>query len=778
MVADVEVINYPTSGVTLVLGRNGSGKSRLLDGILRLAYGRYDQITNDYLDVSLICSVQTSDQFKHWKEFRESLYEPFLEDGVNETDFNNLIKESFLRYYSYLCQTLCGDVITFPFPFVSRSPIEVLKMLQFSSDVIQGWEEREQIRSEIQRPRQHNIFSTDFSIEQLMPELLLRLLSNSLSSEKNSWQDPEFVIEASNRWLSDPKLCLLFSEAFGQFYSLAQKIQISVGKSGHQIRFLVETPVSGPLQTFIDEVKFQIEHQQNPPTSDELTHGVLSEFPLSFYRTVDLGALGSFITTDWLPYGEKSLSEATTAIIFDIHRIDQFLSNDSRIQEIENRLRGRFLRTGNSVIVDDKWVVEIGNLAQYKEFVEQIGTQLLDLDIGIDGLRFDKSVRTRLYSFLQYMGTDNIREFLPQLTPFETITPVAKFTIDVDLDLQFRDSLTQEWLPLIAASQGQIDVILILLNIGLLKGDSMLLLVDEFDQHLHPSSARLVLKRIQEVIHGNGGVALFTTHSSATISTGFVKRLFTRKNMDGTFDITTDHSHDNLGVQYQLGLNELEVSLLKKLVIIVEGTHDELIIRNLFYKDNAEMDDLWFVPARGASGFSQVWGAGLGLFSQPVLLVYDKKNLELEFSWDKAKLLAQNNSATEVWKESGLKAMMSSIADRRKRRQSRSGDIETESVLHTMKKALDDNQSQRLSLHGLDADDIVMLIPPKYFPKVSDWEEVKRIAKINHWTGTEWKAEFGVTARTIAEALKMNQDEISPEFQQLFSHIKDLIGRI
>ena len=26
--------------------------------------------------------------------------------------------------------------------------------------------------------------------------------------------------------------------------------------------------------------------------------------------------------------------------------------------------------------------------------------------------------------------------------------------------------------------------------------------------------------------------------------------------------------------------------------------------------------------------------------------------------------------------------------------------------------------------------------------------------------------------------LEMNQDEISPEFQQLFSHIKDLIGRI
>ena len=280
------------------------------------------------------------------------------------------------------------------------------------------------------------------------------------------------------------------------------------------------------------------------------------------------------------------------------------------------------------------------------------------------------------------------------------------------------------------------------------------------------------------MVRGNGGVALFTTHSSATISTGFVKRLFTRKNMDGTFDITTDHSHDNLGVQYQLGLNELEVSLLKKLVIIVEGTHDELIIRNLFYKDNAEMDDLWFVPARGASGFSQVWGAGLGLFSQPVLLVYDKKNLELEFSWDKAKLLAQNKSATEVWKESGLKAMISSIADRRKRRQIRSGDIETESVLHTMKKALDDNQSQRLSLHGLDADDIVMLIPPKYFPKVSDWEEVKRIAKINHWTGAEWKAEFGVTARTIADALKMNQDEVSPEFQQLFSHIKELIGQI
>ena len=215
----------------------------------------------------------------------------------------------------------------------------------------------------------------------------------------------------------------------------------------------------------------------------------------------------------------------------------------------------------------------------------------------------------------------------------------------------------------------------------------------------------------------------------------------------------------------ELGINKSDLLGLHKAFLVVEGSHDKLIISTLF-ADQLERKRIKIVMARGAKSMPQLFDSQLLMEYTDVplaILVDNFSSDKLQKAWDGAKatwLQRLSVPALNSFLESNLGI----------------GSGEQVYMKNVMLDALKSGQQDRLSFFGIPEKDITMCIPAEKFGLTDDWRELHNQylkSKIARENFKEWI--FRVKALRIDEkSIKKALVALDSVPQSLIKIINDL----
>ena len=307
------------------------------------------------------------------------------------------------------------------------------------------------------------------------------------------------------------------------------------------------------------------------------------------------------------------------------------------------------------------------------------------------------------------------------------------------------DSQSKKKFPFSAASSGQLDVITVLFWLLTLEAENCLIAIatlDEFDRHLQSVAAERLLSQINELAREKNLVSIVATHRVPHFSSSLIRqrpRIFAHRNIDNqpvftnSEYIPTEIAVDLLGVHANEALN------LKKVRVLVEGPHDVLVIRHLIETSvGIHIEDIDLISALGTSPFQSLWQNRFTRDDIPLLVVHDKRNIELEHAFHKAQELSKKPDMHDrIWKESGLAKIAIGLGKRKKQKEFARGDYELGSMMSLIKEILghkfteshgerwntctDLKSLRKVEILGLDCNDIIDLLEISAFPQATQY---------------------------------------------------------
>jgi hypothetical protein len=353
-----------------------------------------------------------------------------------------------------------------------------------------------------------------------------------------------------------------------------------------------------------------------------------------------------------------------------------------------------------------------------------------------------------------------------------------------------------EWLDLEQASRGQRDVLALFIQLARLEVERgahmsiedrhVILFSDEFDKSLHPTASTAVLERLAAVAEQLPAVSIVvSTHNVSALSRPAllgVSRIFASRSNDDFRYIESLNSTLDV-VSEVLGASFLDALKLKRLYLLVEGNHDELIIGDVLKDQIPEMRDVEIVNGGGVNAWSGIIANSLRFLDAPVLLVHDKRNSELEREWARHQGVHRRTGRLPNWGDTGLSAMLTDLGFRRHKGRSNKGDGELERLLWLLKDNVfdrDQSLASRIFVFGLECDDIVDLLPISSFPKArrfASWAAAHDDFDTRHPRagGEKFKYEFGIKDRSVGDALKATMDSVHPELGRLCEAVRYLL---
>ena len=362
--------------------------------------------------------------------------------------------------------------------------------------------------------------------------------------------------------------------------------------------------------------------------------------------------------------------------------------------------------------------------------------------------------------------------------------------------IEWKDVHSDAWLTFDDASLGQRQLIATMFAVELIAERSKSPLVtvvvgDEIDRNLHWRAASRMLEELNDRLSEISGVwVLFSTHSvpalgSARMS-GIDRVLSDRVGAEFSFVQSADMRE--LDVAEVLGVNPVDALRFADLLLVVEGDHDEMIFRNKFLDGHLMRNRIHIVNGGGLYSWNGVLSNVLRHLDAPILFVHDKRNEELELAWKRVLNGLEKGVALPSWYAAGFGPMMTGIKDRRREGKRHTGDDETEKVLWLLMNNVFDPQSpglsrtqpnatlaRRIHIHGIDADDVVDLLPIQYFHAAArvhkNWEQAHTAVP----TGGAFKDKFEINGNTIAKALAKDQGKRHPELDRLLERINGLL---
>lgn len=480
------------------------------------------------------------------------------------------------------------------------------------------------------------------------------------------------------------------------------------------------------------------ENDEGAPSLPQLVEKMwLIDSSVLGYEKLDFGT----IHTDGLPFYELQFALGKTdKVPFSVFRIDEDLDIPRVVSAV-------------SALTIDKEMFEA--LALFDENVENPGEQLSSfvkplndafepvsdfvssLGIGILGIRAE--VSTQISDWVVGEGVELRFETPTWETSFARLSTAQQFWVRAGI-----------WLA--AAQNAQSRV---------------LVLADEPDRSLHERAAYNVMEALSssnlDVIVSSHSVAALRMRNAALhhLEVGPDRRRTISEVAVG---------NDVLVAAERLGTTPYDLLSLKRLMVLVEGAHDETVIsRLLSLSDNKLLSDRVLIAAM--RGVKNVVTAAdsvlLTEFSELNLLVVVDNGRNDVFGPILTELRELDASGAS---EKELKRILTA------HRKGRDASFEERMLFDLLERAIHRGVLRRLDLFALSVGDVIELLPTGGFGSSLSWEELRGQYQRSGFRTDfkDWLREtqqISVSVRTIEEAFD-NSDSVHPELTRLLQQIE------
>lgn len=730
------VIPYPESGLTFLLGRNGSGKTTFLDG-LRSLFGEGE---SSRCQVSLICDTRSAWSDLEWSDYCEERRIDYGYSGPGTSDWAvdcpTLLYLMDLRRFSSEPRPLQGR-------YSGLSGRQFLEKIGYKADEIPSFISNDP--GSITPVYEPSLFETE--IEWRGPStmgvctapswLLLDLLSDTTLDMESRAHFPHDFVDPEE-WLSDPSKATLLRNAIQEF-SEQVELEFASFSDGFYFRYLRERPESGPLSEF----------QQLVPRGDGTNIDDHRPFPYGvFFDTV--GSYGiPYLCSSWRRISPKSP--------LGVKVLNPHQATLDRLHDVETRIIDRFVRISLTEKDTDSLTIKLQNFKDLDVIAEVLSHLLNGMECGIGEVRVCSPLTAD-------------RPTTEKLLESASVTPSTPLRIV----FQWRRDANEDWKSLSKSSEGQRQLFWVTLEVisADLDQNDEIILADEIDAHLHPVAARRLFEWSDSVLKRANAVGLFTSHRPTPTSN---QSIFAVRNADSTFSLTVEPFESDFNVLSELlGTSDLEVLSLRRLVVVVEGHHDLRVLEQMFRGEGDAKQFVWFVQSEGIRNFGLLWDVLLRLMSVPILFVHDKKNEDLERCVDALKM---PGSRSDPWEDSGLAVMLNELKQRKKLSiwERPVGDDELARMLSTLERVVRLGRQSHIWVHGLSKEDIVDYLEEGQFKKVTSWESAHRQAREDRIDGAAFKQRHQIN-ENFEKALQSDSLTWHPDLQELYDQIRRLAG--
>jgi len=385
-------------------------------------------------------------------------------------------------------------------------------------------------------------------------------------------------------------------------------------------------------------------------------------------------------------------------------------------------------------------VADLPELEELRERVSRFGELLPRLNIGLGGLRLEPD--WELPSWLK--GTPARLEAL--------------------------DRPSDEWVGIVELSEAQQRWVSNALTIGEARdgGGAFVVIADEADAGVHVTASTSIFRTLSEL----PGIGFASSHSPTALRTPLARLLHVHRDADGNVAVgPAGLVSDAQDTAKRLGVDLIDLLATQYLAVIVEGEHDQAVLKEIFDGEH-HLDRMLIIPGRGHKGMHAVPDATVlvDFTDLHILVIVDNARNERFHPVIETirSLTAAGRSPDAALRESGIDDL------------SRTARPEERTLIEILDRATRNRSLNRLDVHGLPVGDIFMLFSPEAFGLDSDWGTYERQhaeyqrqhagpsqgrpKSIKDWL----KAEHGATIskKTVEEAVR-NLDDYPPDLLTL-----------
>jgi len=787
-------------GLTLMFGKNATGKTSLMRSLQRLGAG----VTSNFPIVKLQFTLPSREDDDDYQQYVSEVRAGSLWGSIElQRELTNIENYHLIEAWDKLVHRptiaalsrrlwLSANETTVLVEGRSLSAAEILDLYDFDDTAIESLM-RHGIRQQEEIAYDWMNLEIDFEAStathrSFLPQLFLQCIRNStfqVSSEL--LLHPAEVEIADDRWIQERSWRALLIDGLREMLDRAQlnvSHPVTSNKSGGRMWLSARPKPGGDLETLLS----RINEQREKVVEEYPGQYLVPLFPFDLFsrdsRTGEISLkpfdteTGEIVAVTAVPMSVDS-DEVVRSLLADCRwsyswdrkpeepgrSIKRFGTEDEQFNSISPMFdpdSTRDLSPRGSLYLEGVESAE-EDLASTSEILRRI-------DLGVHTLSLRAVETAGLDDSSQVSGSERLR-----------------FSIEIEA------SESASRTPLENASSGQIDAIYTVLQIvrasrrahGFRPGMNMVLL-DEFDRHLHPSAAERLLIELNSFGRENAVSVLASTHSVPLMNRRELQgcpRLFAWRNEHTEIAMGSLPPSGFIDTAELLGVGRLQAKSLSRVHIVVEGYFDRLVIEALL--QDPQIDSSWIeiIELGGIRTLASLWSNSLRLFTSPMLVVYDRRSDEFEDAWAEA----TSGEILDWDKQSKLRTIEARLMERRREsRKSNSrltpGDEELSNLLRLSRTILDRegvpdfrDQARRLTFGGIQEDDIIDTLPielfkksqigsessPPFVPEASKtWQEL-RLGN-GQLAGEQFKLKFGINTERIKTVLKLMEKKDYP----------------
>jgi ABC-type lipoprotein export system ATPase subunit len=424
---------------------------------------------------------------------------------------------------------------------------------------------------------------------------------------------------------------------------------------------------------------------------------------------------------------------------FEVFRLDDNLELDKVVSELAAMSLDKELFEALALLNEDDIVGD-----QLSEFVKPLMTVIepveqfiTALGIGIDGIQIEVSSRVRDWISGKGIGLSFLVS--PRNVSFDRLSTAQQYWVKAGMRLVAAKSMNSR----------------------------VLVLADEPDGSLHERAAYNVM----EALGDSGLDIVVSSHSVAALRTrkATLHHLEVAANRRRTVSEVAV-GNDVLVAAERLGTTPYDLLSLKRMMVLVEGAHDEAVIgRLLSLSENKLLSDRVLIAAmRGVKNVVSAADSVLVTeFSELSLLVVVDNGRNEMFKPILSELRELDSTGAS---EKELKKILAS------HRKSQDASFEERMLFDLLERAIHRGILRRLDLFALSVGDVIELLPVAGFGSSLTWEELRQQYQ-RSGLRTDFKAwlrethQISVSVKTIEEAFD-NSDSVHPELTRLLQEIE------
>jgi len=292
---------------------------------------------------------------------------------------------------------------------------------------------------------------------------------------------------------------------------------------------------------------------------------------------------------------------------------------------------------------------------------------------------------------------------------------IASWLEGTPAELKALDEPSGEWVSVDELSDAQRRWVGNALTIGQARETSqaMVLVGDEVDAGVHVKASMSIFSTLSSL----PGVGFVTSHSPTALRTPRARLLFVGRDADGKVIVDSGGlASDVVAAAEVLGVDVTDLLASKYLTVVVEGTHDEIVLEGILKGENI-LDRMLIIPGRGTYAMKGIPDAKLlvEFTDHRILVVVDNtRGPRLQPVVESLKSAHSHRKSKKAGlKESGLKELQSKATP------------EEKMVLEVVERSYLRGFIDRLDLHGLPTRDVVDLLPAESFGLDIDWPQLR-----------------------------------------------------